>query len=204
MGLAERDGLLSFLLRQGWPHEPLLNAVNLATNLDVLDVGAGEGRLLNLLALNRHHGKRVGLDPQPGPGVQQGHAEELPFADQSFDAVFMVRMLTHCTNPVQALTEARRVLRPAGQCIVAVQGKEHLQALWAQAGRTAPTRGAEDEVQDILCAAGLIPRRQELRLSLSLNYLDAVDLLGTYGLSAAFSEASFPLTDTLHLILFRA
>ncbi|MFC3859735.1 hypothetical protein ACFOPQ_03020 [Deinococcus antarcticus] len=50
MSLAERDALLSCLLGQEWPHEPLLNALSLSPSADMLEVGAGQGRLLHFLS----------------------------------------------------------------------------------------------------------------------------------------------------------
>ena len=70
MSLAERDALLSCLLGQEWPHEPLLDALSLSPSADVLEVGAGHGRLLHFLSRRGHSGRLVGLDPQPGAGVQ--------------------------------------------------------------------------------------------------------------------------------------
>lgn len=204
MSLSRRDALLSRVLGQAWPHEPLLSALNLPGDLDVLDVGAGEGRLLHCLSRRGHTGKLSGLDPVPAQGVRRGVAEALPFKDASFDVVLMVRMLSHCLNPGQALAEARRILRPGGEPILAVQGRRHLQALWRQVGRPDPLRGAEDDVQDLLRGAGLPFRRQGVMLSLSLTLQDAVELLDTYAAESHLSGDSFPLADTLHLVIFRA
>ena len=200
MSLAERDALLSCLLGQAWPHEPLLDALSLSPSADVLEVGAGQGRLLHFLSRRGHSGRLVGLDPQPGAGVQTGSAEDLPFPTASFDVVLMVRMLMHCTNPARALEEAQRVLRPGGTIVIAVQGKTHLQSLM---GGT-PARGAEDDVQDILQNSGLTLERQDIRRIISLTLRDAQALLRGYGRSTRLAEADFPLTDTLHLALFKA
>lgn len=202
MSLNEQDALLSFQLGRDWPHDPLLNAVNLPDHLDVLDIGAGEGRLLNFLGMRGHQGKRTGLDPHPGPRVQQGYAEELPFPDSSFDVVFMIRMLLHCLDPLQALAQAQRVLRPGGELIVGVQGHLHLHRLWRQVGHVTSKLGAEEPVQELLSAAGLSARRLEVTLPLPLNNLDAADLLSTYDLKADLKALSFPLADTLHLVIF--
>lgn len=200
MSLDERDALLSRLLRQEWPREPLLDALSLSPSADVLEVGAGQGRLLHFLSRRGHSGRLVGLDPQPGAGVQTGSAEDLPFPTASFDVVLMVRMLTHCTNPARALEEAQRVLRPDGRIFIAVHGKTHLQSLMGGV----PARGAEDDVQDILQNSGLTLERQDLRRIISLTLRDAQALLRGYGRSTRLAEADFPLTDTLHLALFKA
>ncbi len=97
---------------------------------DVLDVGCGEGGLVRRLALDG--ARAVGVDPLPsalerarlagagvpGAGYVAGAAEDLPFPDESFDAVIFFNSLHHV--PVQsmdgALSEAARVLR-AGACL---------------------------------------------------------------------------------------
>jgi SAM-dependent methyltransferase len=44
-----------------------------------------------------------------------GDMEALPFADESFDAVMFVAALHHVPEPLRALQEANRVLRPGGR-----------------------------------------------------------------------------------------
>ena len=44
-------------------------------------------------------------------------AQRLPFADNSFSNIVMMDVLHHIENPVRALTEALRVLRPNGRII---------------------------------------------------------------------------------------
>ena len=49
-----------------------------------------------------------------------GVAEDLPFADASFDGVVCLNVLEHVKNPFQAATEISRVLKPGAQlyCVV--------------------------------------------------------------------------------------
>ena len=84
----------------------------------VLDAGCGQGRLLGLL---RDVGiPAVGLDPSltmleaaPGPRII-GDARSLPFPDNTFGGAAALYMLYHLEDPVQALAECHRVLRPGG------------------------------------------------------------------------------------------
>ena len=54
------------------------------------------------------HYKSEGLD------IRLGSADNLPFPDSSVDAIYSCWLLEHLNDPVVALTEARRVLRPNG------------------------------------------------------------------------------------------
>jgi SAM-dependent methyltransferase len=49
-----------------------------------------------------------------------GVAEELPFADESFDAVLSLNVLEHVSNPFACASEIARVLKPGGKlyCVV--------------------------------------------------------------------------------------
>ena len=86
----------------------------------VLDVGTGTG----LFAEAFGDGKRrvAGIDPDPdlltharslvpGADFREGIAEKLPFADGSYDLVFLGHVLHETDRPAEALSEARRVAR---------------------------------------------------------------------------------------------
>jgi ubiquinone/menaquinone biosynthesis C-methylase UbiE len=91
--------------------------------LRVLELGAGTGKLTRSLVAHGH--SVVATDPSmemlaeldrlglPVRSVLTG-AEQLPFAAQSFDAVVMAQAF-HWVDPVRALPEVARVLRPQGR-----------------------------------------------------------------------------------------
>ncbi|MFJ3084900.1 class I SAM-dependent methyltransferase [Streptomyces sp. NPDC086838] len=100
----------------------------------VLDLGCADGALLEVLgAAGAEELAGIDLSDQElelararpalrGADLRQGRAQELPFADDSFDAVVshMALMLMHDVDRVAA--EAARVLVPGGRFAVAVGG----------------------------------------------------------------------------------
>ena len=94
----------------------------------VLDVGSGPGTIT--VGLARRAGRVIGLDAsvamveaarnhaaRTGIGnvsFETGSAYDLPWDDDSFDVVYAHQVLQHLSDPVRALLEARRVLRPDG------------------------------------------------------------------------------------------
>jgi SAM-dependent methyltransferase len=91
----------------------------------VLDVGCGSGWSSMMLA--RAGFPTVGLDvvkkfevePEAGLEFRTGSAEDLPFPANSFDVVCAYQVLEHIPDPVRALQEFSRVVRPGGfVCIV--------------------------------------------------------------------------------------
>ncbi len=54
----------------------------------------------------------------PNIKIEQANCFHLPYADDSFDTVFMANLLHIIPNPEKAVAEAKRVLKPNGQIIV--------------------------------------------------------------------------------------
>ena len=99
----------------------------------VLDVGCGQGTLLNELPprgaavcgvdmsrtslLRAYHGA-CALGQNEQVCVCQADAESLPFTDASFDAVISIGVLHHTPRTRVAIHEVWRVLRPGGLALV--------------------------------------------------------------------------------------
>lgn len=110
----------------------LADAARVGPGSRVLDVACGTGVLARTAAARvGPTGSVAGLDVNPGmlavaarlePRVEwrQGVAEDLPYADQSFDAVVSQFGLMFFTDRRKALEEMFRVLTPGGWLAVAV------------------------------------------------------------------------------------
>ena len=103
----------------------------------VLEVGGGQGELAE--RMQRELGAEVTfVDISPrmvelararGLDAQEGDAQDLPFADGTFDTVVAAWMLYHVPDVQRALSEFARVLRPGGALIAVTNGNGHLGAL---------------------------------------------------------------------------
>lgn len=60
----------------------------------------------------------VGRERHPEITFVEGDAEHLPFEDESFDAVTISFGLRNVNDPMQALTEMLRVLKPGGRLVI--------------------------------------------------------------------------------------
>lgn len=103
---------------------------HLAPGMALIDIGCGPGSITLGLAAGVAPGAAVGLDENPhvleaarrlaldhsasNLTFRRGDACELPFEDESFDAVYMNAILQHLPDAAAAVDEAVRVLRPGG------------------------------------------------------------------------------------------
>jgi ubiquinone/menaquinone biosynthesis C-methylase UbiE len=101
----------------------------------VLEVGVGSG--LNLRFYSRAVDRVCAIDPSPEllrmaskrvagalvpVSLLRASAEHVLFADAAFDAIVMTWTLCSIPNPIAALIEMRRVLKPGGQLLFVEHG----------------------------------------------------------------------------------
>ena len=104
----------------------------------VLDVGAGDGAVAEMLAPRARAVTCLDASERMVVAAQKrlarfdhakvvlGDMHELPFADASFDQATMLNVLVHSKSPGKAVAEAARVLAPGGDLVaVTLDAHEH-------------------------------------------------------------------------------
>lgn len=102
----------------------------LKPGMRLLDCGCGMGALTTSLAEWLAPGEVIGIDREPSQvqaarawaaeksasnvRFEVGNIYEIPYPDSSFDAAFAFTVLEHVREPLRALREMRRILKPGG------------------------------------------------------------------------------------------
>ena len=135
----------------------LADLAGVSVGQTVLDVGCGPGALTAELAARVGPSAVSAIDPSepfvaaararnPEVDVKQGTAEQLPFADHTFDAALAQLVVHFMSDPVAGLREMRRVTRKGGVVAACVWdhfgGQGPLSPLWEAA------RALDPEVDD--------------------------------------------------------
>jgi SAM-dependent methyltransferase len=131
----------------------------------VLDLGAGSGFSSEMLArfgydvvaidpdlqALAHNRKRPSFDASRIDGrvrVVGSLAEDLPFADATFDGLAGLNVLHHVPDLTRATREFARVLRPGARAVFCEPGLEHLES--AETKRAIAEHGENDQPFDVL------------------------------------------------------
>ncbi|HYM01429.1 MAG TPA: metalloregulator ArsR/SmtB family transcription factor [Stellaceae bacterium] len=99
---------------------------------DLLDIGTGTGRMLEVFGPGVKHAVGVDLSREMlavaranleranlrNCSIRRADMYQLPLAGASFDAVVIHQVLHYAERPAQAIAEAARVLRPGGHLVV--------------------------------------------------------------------------------------
>ena len=148
----------------------LVEIIARADPRDLLDIGTGTGRMLEILAprveqalgidqsremlaVARVNLERAGLD---NGRVRLGDMYQLALPDASFDAVVIHQVLHYAERPAAALAEAARVLRPAGSLVLVDFAPHALEFLRAEHAHCR-LGFADSEIAEWCSTAGLDP-----------------------------------------------
>jgi SAM-dependent methyltransferase len=188
-----------------------------------LDVGCGSGMLTAELVARLGADAVAAVDPSepfvaavrerhPGVELHQCGAEQMPFADATFDAALAQLVISFMTDPAAGLREMVRVTRPGGVIAVCMWdlggGRSPISPFWQAAIQLDPgalgerrlVGGRDGEIVELMEATGLAEVTQtELRSAIEHPTFDdwwqpfglGVGPVGTYmnGLSAAQRDA---------------
>jgi ubiquinone/menaquinone biosynthesis C-methylase UbiE len=116
------DSVWSSSTRQFIP--PLLDAIEVGPGMSILDVGCGPGYVSAAVAEREaiptgldFSGQMIAIARKAFPRLEfrEGDAQDLPFADATFDRVVANFALLHLSSPEKACAEACRVLKSGGK-----------------------------------------------------------------------------------------
>jgi SAM-dependent methyltransferase len=190
MGTAKAQGELWGVQVQNWAnlqekmqlpaYKIVFDKANVGRGTHLLDIGCGSGLAAQLAAKLGAH--VTGIDASeaelviarervPNGDFRRGEMEELPYADASFDVVTGFNSFQYAEDPVNALREARRVVKTGGYVAMVSWGIaedcEHAATFAAvMACVPPPPPGAEGpfalaepgKIEALLEQAGLTPR----------------------------------------------
>jgi SAM-dependent methyltransferase len=128
----------------------------------VLDIGSGTGALAAALAAEAPGARITGIDPSAAyvgfararqgtdsVSFEEGDAQQMRFADASFDRTLSLLVVNFIPDPAKAVREMRRVTRPGGIVAAAVwdyaDGMEMLRVFWDAAVALRPGDDKKDE-----------------------------------------------------------
>jgi ubiquinone/menaquinone biosynthesis C-methylase UbiE len=112
-----------------------------------LDIACGNGAFLdrlaeygfdrnNMIGVNKHEGVfevKHSLNSESESQFHVADAERLPYRTDSVDGLTLQNVLYHIDNPLDAIAELFRVLKPGGTAIVAGRNPGHHDELWTRA-----------------------------------------------------------------------
>lgn len=166
----EWDGIRRLYINDAEVERELLKLLPRGAVRGLLDIGTGTGRILEVFGKDIERGigvdlsremlsvARVNLDEQGllNCHVRYGDMNQLPLANETFDAVTFHLVLHYAEDPAAAVREAVRYLEPGGRLVIVDFAPHEESGLRSEHGHR--WLGFEDEqIEDWVRAAGLTP-----------------------------------------------
>jgi len=164
------------------------------TGKKVLEVSCGAGGGASYIVRNLGPASYTGLDLNPasidkcrerhqlaGLDFVQGDAQNLPFPDESFDAVINVEASHQYPDFARFLEEVTRVLRPEGYFLYTDSRRAPAVAGWEAALANAPLRKISERAIDEEAKRGLDANTQRTRQEISGRLPGFINSLIRYG-----------------------
>ena len=173
------SGLLGFLIgyKMTRDHRPenawTVSLLEAQPTDHILEIGFGAGLAIGELAQIATQGKIVGVDysetmvraarwrnagavRQGRVELRQAEAANLPFEDDTFDKAFSIHSIYFWPQPLKALQEIRRVLKPGGTLIMTIMPKAVMRLLGPDAAVETPAFKPYEgeELAQLLAEAG--------------------------------------------------
>ena len=147
------------LIQRYWHGCRFKEVARLATKVDgrLLDVGCDGGTLTEKVALRARPERVVGVDisakslsytmtKRPQFDLAVGDAEELPFGDATFAAIFCSEVMEHLVSPEKMLSEVRRCLRARDPSLLSFEADAALRRVEKRSDLFAPVLGLKQEL----------------------------------------------------------
>jgi SAM-dependent methyltransferase len=173
---SQADSYQTFMGRWSQRLAPkLVRFSNVREGQYVLDVGSGTGVLTAAIRDAFAEVRVVGVDPSENfvryasdkladarVRFEVGDAQQLQFADATFDAAVSSLVLNFVPDPGRAIREMMRVTKPEGIWAAAVwdhspDGMRMLSVFWEEAIAIDPTAKGKAEANMALCREGALP-----------------------------------------------
>lgn len=122
-----------------WQAQLMLDLMEVEENCLLLDIGCGTGYVLGMASERKINafgidisitGLRQAKRTEETISVSMATGEQLPFCSNQFDYAINLGSLEHFLNPLLAVSETNRILKPNGKAAILVPNSHHICAVY--------------------------------------------------------------------------